>query len=250
MAYKGVGLRDNGSALGILRQVKSALLQETWSRFANRGLLKRLAWLDLSRWPEESGAVDAFVVPKLEAVFHHWKMRFLKRDTTLEGLKDDFARVKVVWSTASKPIEDNHAFWKAIIQNKVAFPMMHYMLRMVLALTPGDAVVEAVFNRLTQILSPHRLRLATTSVEQLLILAVDTDRWYEYDYTQALDIIRQNQRRAQFRGPRIDKGITGKRKLQATKPSTRGAAGTVLCGDKDSHEGMDSSSSSCDEHSE
>ena len=130
-------------------------------------------------------------LPRLEAVFNHWKRGSLKRDITLEGLKDDFGRVKVVPLTASKPIEDNHAFWKAVIKNKVVFPMMQYMLRMVLALT-------------------H------TSVEQLLMLAMDTDRWYEYDYTPALDIICQNQRRAQLCGPRIDKGITGKkRKLQA-----------------------------------
>ena len=38
------------------------------------------------------------------------------------------------------------------------------------------------------------------SIEQLLNLAVDTDCWYEYDYTQALEIICQNQRRAAFSG--------------------------------------------------
>ena len=77
-----------------------------------------------------------------------------------------------------------------MIKNKVAFPIMQDLLRMVLALAPSDAVVEAVFNRLTQILSPHCLRLATTSVERLLILVVDTDCRYGYDYAQALDIIR------------------------------------------------------------
>ena len=37
---------------------------------------------------------------------------------------------------ASKPIVDNHEFWKAIIKNKEAIPMMHYLLQMLLALTP------------------------------------------------------------------------------------------------------------------
>ena len=204
--------------------------------------MKRLAWLDLLRWPEELADVDAFVVPDLQAVFNHWKKRLLKCDITLESLKDDFGRVKVVRSTASKPIEDSYAFWRGIIKNKVVFPMMHYMLRVVRAMTPSDAVVEAVFNQLTRILSPQRLRLASTSVERLLILAVQTDRWYEYDYTRALDINRQNQQRAHFRGPRIDKGITGKNcKLQATEPSTQCATGSVLCGDEDSCEGANSS---------
>ena len=90
MAYKGMGLRDNGSTVGIVRQVKSALLQEMRSRFANRGPLKRLAWLDFMCWPEELRAVGAFVVPELEAMFNHWKKRFLKCGITLEGLKDDF----------------------------------------------------------------------------------------------------------------------------------------------------------------
>ena len=224
-----------GSSVDLLRKIKSALIAEMNTRFANRGVLKRLAWLDLSRWPEDVADVNAFVLPDIEAIFDHWKARFTKRAVTLDALKREFEQIKVVWQTTSKPIEKSHGFWKSIIQNRGVFTQWHYLLRMVLALTPSDAVVEAVFSRLTRILAPQRTLLSTKMVEQLLILAVDTEPWHSYDFTRVVQMLRSNERRAQFRAPRADKG-TKKRtyagKKKATDTST-GDAGDVLMEESD-----------------
>ena len=121
---------------------------------------------------------------------------------------------------------------------------------MVLALTPSDAVVEAVFSRLSRILAPQRTLLSTKMVEQLLILAVDTEPWHSYDFTRVVQMLCSNERRAQFRAPRTDKG-TKKRthagKKKATDTSTVDA-GDVLMEESDASvdSGSSSSSSSAD----
>ena len=248
--FKGVTVTNNGSSVDLLRKIKSALIAEMNKRFANRGVLKRLAWLDLSQWPEDVADVNAFVLPDIEAIFDHWKARFTKRAVTLDALKREFEQIKVVWQTTSKPIEKSHGFWKSIIQNRGVFTQWHYLLRMVLALTPSDAVVEAVFSWLTRILAPQRTLLSTKMVEQLLILAVDTEPWHSYDFTRVVQMLRSNERRAQFRAPRADKG-TKKRthagKNKATDTST-GDAGDVLMEESDASvdSGSSSSSSSAD----
>ena len=249
--FKGVTVTNNGSSVDLLRKIKSALIAEMNARFANRGVLKRLAWLDLSRWPEDVAPMNAFVLPDIEAIFGHWKACFSKRAVTLDGLKREFEQIKVVWQTTSKPIEKSHVFWKSIIQNRGVFIQWHYLLRMVLALTPSDAVVEAVFSRLTFILAPQRTLLSTKMVEQLLILAVDTEPWHSYDFMRVVQMLRSNERRAQCRAPCADKGTkkrtyAGKKK-KATDTST-GDAGDVLMEESDASvdSGSSSSSSSAD----
>ena len=83
------------------------------------------------------------------------------------------------------------------------------MLRILLALTPTDAMVEAAFNRLTQILSRRRLSLRPSLVEQLLILAPDAQMWEHDDYTTVYEMVQKNAWPARFRLAWSDKGVTG-----------------------------------------
>ena len=249
--FKGVTVTNNGSFVDLLRKIKSALIAEMNTRFANRGVWKRLAWLDLSQWPEGVAVVNAFVLPDIEAIFGHWKARLSKRGVTLDGLKREFEQIKVVWQTTSKLIEKSHVFWKSTIQNRTAFIQWHNLLRMVLALTPSDVVMEAVFNRLTRILAPQRTLLSTKMVEQLLILAMDTEPWHSYDFMRVVQMLHSNERRAQFRAPRTDKGTkkcTHAGKKKKATDTTTGGAGDILMEESDAfvHSGFSSSSSSAD----
>lgn len=124
----------------------------------------------------------------------------------LSHLLQELERIKVVWRATLKPIIDSHAFWKDIIANPNTFPDMHIFLRMCLALTPSDAVVESAFSRLKLILGDRRCRLSCDLVEQLLILALDTQKWEEYNYSPVLELQRSSAQRARFRLKRADKG--------------------------------------------
>ena len=120
----------------------------------------------------------------------------------------------------SKPVEKSHVFWQSIIQNRAVFMQWHYLLRTVLALTPNNAVVEAVFSRLTRILAPHCWLLSTKMVEGLLILAMDTEPWHSYAFTRVVEILRSSERHTQFRAPRTDKGtpMRGRPRRPRTPP--------------------------------
>ena len=114
-------------------------------------------------------------------------------------------------------------------------------------------MVEAAFNRLTQIPSERLLSLRPSLVEQLLVVALDAQGWEDYDYTAVCEMVRKNARRARFRLARSDKGVTGdkrkkkkgkKGKEKRAKNSVEGRA--VVQSDTDTSGSSSSSSSSSD----
>ena len=112
----------------------------------------------------------------------------------------------VVWKASAKPIPDIRAFWKGIIVQPEEFPALHIFLRMCMALTPSDAVVENAFSRSRRILADERMSLSSELVEQLLLLALDSPKWDVYNYEKALAALRCNAKRTRFRGRRADRG--------------------------------------------
>ena len=124
-SFKGVAVTQNGGALELLHQIKVALLTDLRQRFGNRGILGRLSWLDLRRWPKASRLPD-YAVSDLEAIYKHWRARLTKRGITLECLKTEFEMIKVVFRTRAPDTGNSHLFWKSIICNKASFPNMHY----------------------------------------------------------------------------------------------------------------------------
>jgi hypothetical protein len=229
----------------MLREVRDGILEQLKSRFAHRGILHHLGWLDVNSWPLGS-ALDQFAVADLCAIVDHWKTRLDGLGVTREKLLRELDNIKAVWKVHQKPIPDALKFWRDIILQPKVFPDMHIVLRMCLAPTPSDAVVESAFSRLRLILADQRLRLGADVVEQLLILALDSARWEVYNYAPVLDMLRKNQCRIHFRGKRADKGI---------KRSAKGGAisapvpGLDAAQEKRSLESSseDSSSSSSDE---
>lgn len=196
---------QNGQAEQALSRIRLAILDQMKERFAHRSVLHRLAWLNVSEWPQDD-ALTRFAVDDITALFCHWQSRLEPHGVQLPNLLQELEQVKVVWKTALKPILDPHAFWKDIIQHPKEFPAMHIFLRMTLALTPSDAVVESAFSGLRLILGDRRLALSSRVVEELLVLVLDTAPWTEYDYTHVLAAQRSSQRRARFRNSRTDKG--------------------------------------------
>jgi hypothetical protein len=83
---------------------------------------------------------------------------------------------------------------------------MHIFLRVCLALTPSDAVVQSAFSRLRMILADRRPRLSSDVVEQLLIFAFDSTPWDEYNFDSVLEAQQFSARRVRFRLKRADKG--------------------------------------------
>ena len=245
--YKGVLILNNSSAVEILRSIKSVVLNEHKERFSKRGILKHLKWLDLRNWPAEDdlAAVAAFAVADMEALFNHWKDGLSRWEVTLAALKAELAVLKSCWKTLPKPIEDSHRFWQKIICNRGDFPKMHYLLRMTLALTPSDAVVESAFSRLTKILTDQRMLISTGLLEQLLFLAIDSIPWEEYDVAEVVHRVRTNGRREQFRRERVDKqGVVGRKRKRPSMSASNGKPLTVDLDDSESDNDDSSSSSS------
>ena len=96
---------------------------------------------------------------------------------------------------------------------------MHIFLRICLALTPSDAVVESAFSKLGMILSDRRLSLSSEMTKQLLILALDSSPWPVYDYAPVAAALKSSKRRALFRSARADRGQ--KRKAQYCSSDAR-----------------------------
>ena len=78
---------------------------------------------------------------------------------------------------------------------------------MCLAITPSNSAVERAFSRLTQILTTRRLSLSPDTAEQLLVVALDSAPWSEYDYAPILSMLRDNATRTHWRRPRSDLGV-------------------------------------------
>ena len=244
MTYKGVGVLDNGGAAPMLKTIREVILSQFKSRMAGRGILHRLGWLDLSTWPENGPELGAFALGDIEAVHQHWRKRLAKRSVTLEGLKAELDMVKTIWQTTAKPVTDSYDFWRRIIRNRGPFPQMHVFLRMCLALCPVDTVVESAFSRLTRILCDQRLAIGTEFLEQLLILAVDSTRWEDYDYSEVIQLIRDNGRRQPFRRARADAGE--KRGKKRKRSSSRHVRADPLLGVEVGSSSSSSSSSDSD----
>ena len=129
---------------------------------------------------------------------------------------------------------------------------MHIFLRMALALTPSNAVVEQAFSRLTHLLSPLRLRLDPSLVQQYLIVALDAPGWWEYDFGPLFQRAKVHASRTPFRYPRSDKGGKHKRRRAASagqgkmRPLTLQASQSSppLSGQKNSSSDSDTSVSS------
>ena len=75
-----------------------------------------------------------------------------------------------------------------------------------LALTPSNAVVEQAFSCLTRLLSPQRLSIDPSLVTLLLIVALDSVPWGEYDVSKVSEFMKAQKTRMPFRYPRSDKG--------------------------------------------
>ena len=242
--YKGVLILNNNSAVELLRSIKTEVLAQHKVRFSNRGILERLKWLDLRMWPSEddAAAVATFAVADIEALFNHWKGRLARWEVTLEALKAELVLLKSCWKTVQKPIADSLDFWRRVICNRGDFPKMHFLLRMVLALTPSDAVVESAFSRLTKILTDQRMRISTGLLEQLLFLAIDSVPWEEYDVTEVAKRVRTNGRREPFRLERVDRqGVVGRKR---SRRAMSGSGAKPLTADSESSSESDTSSQS------
>ena len=151
---------ENGCAVRLSCEVRHTILSTFQERLAKRGRLKHLKCLDVQNWPQRTHQVNQVAVEDFAALFNFYKRLLESHGISLDSLLADFDKVKGVWCTAVKPIRDNHLFWKQIVFNPTTFPCMHVMNRILLALTPTDAVFEAAFNRLTQILSGRCLSCA------------------------------------------------------------------------------------------
>ena len=101
---------------------------------------------------------------------------------------------------------------------------MHIFLRMCLALTPSDAVVESAFSKLGMILSDRRLSLSSEMTEQLLILALDSSPWLVYDYAPVAAALKSSKRRAVFRSARADRGQKRKAQYCSSDASSQGSS--------------------------
>ena len=64
-------------------------------------------------------------------------------------------------------------FWKPIVCNKAEFPLMHLLLRLVLAMSPGSCVVERLFHLLNRVNRLDKRRLTISTLESMLLIAKD-----------------------------------------------------------------------------
>jgi hypothetical protein len=131
----------------------------------------------------------------------------------------EFDRIKALYKTQLVRPVDTKMFWKSVISRKADLPHMHVILRMALALTPSNAVVEQAFSRLTKLLSPQRLSLDTSNVTMLMVVALDSAPWDEYDVSQVADFMKNHRTRTAFRHPRNDKG--GKHRKRQRREQTQ-----------------------------
>ena len=199
------------AACVVLSGIRLATLDQMKDRFANRGILNALTWLDVSRWPL-GPALDSFAKREIRDIYTHWEHRLSRHNISLRDVYTDLERIKTVWITTPKPVLDQMYFWRTIISQPQTFPAMHIFLRMCLALTPSDAVVESAFSRLRKILADCRVSLECNTVEQLLLIALDSEPWETYDFGPVWQMQCSNPTRIHFRTKRSDRGI--KRKIQ------------------------------------
>ena len=221
--FHGIKLTMGGSMTNALKRIRDGFLEEMSARFANRPILAKFGWLDVSKWPVDA-TLQSYGVQDLQAVFEHWKRRF--PSMTWEAVLQEFDQMKVVYKTALKPV-DSRAFLKHIICSRTLFPCMHLLLRCAFALAPGDAVVEQAFSRLTRLLAPQRLRIKPRLVEQNLIMALDSIPWTEYNFAPVWEIVSTNVRRARFRVARSDRG--SKKKKETRKRAKGEEAEALRC---------------------
>ena len=112
---------------------------------------------------------------------------------------------------------------KAVLLQKTTFPAWHIFARMLLAITPTNAVVERLFSRLRRVLTDARTRLSEDHAEEELVLLVDAADWEEYPHYD--DIVREYLAMRKRRAPekkrkvRSDKGKPRKKKKKQANPS-------------------------------
>ena len=140
---------ENVCAADLLCEVRHATPSELEDRLANRDNLKNLKCLDVRKWPHRTHQGDQVGVEDFIAFFNFYKRPLEPHGIILDSLLAECDTVKVVWCTAIEPLPDNHLPWKQTVSNPTTLPSMHVMMCILLALTPTDALVEAVFNRLT-----------------------------------------------------------------------------------------------------
>ena len=73
--FRGYKLHAAGDMLGVLRRVRDHLLDQMTSRFANRGVLANISWLDLKNWPLNDNNIDQYAAADLQQLYDHWKSR-------------------------------------------------------------------------------------------------------------------------------------------------------------------------------
>ena len=106
--------------------------------------------------------------------------------------------------------------------------------------------MEQAFLRFTALLALQRLSLSTKLVEQFMILALDALPWGKYDYQPVWSLVSNNERRAQFRTARADRGgkhASHKRKTTQEVVGAKGKRDVVVCEGESS--GDSSSISDC-----
>ena len=99
-----------------LKRIRDGFLEEMSTRFANRPILGKFGWLDVSKWPVDA-TLQSYGVQDLQAVFEHWKKRF--PSMTWEAVLREFDQMKVVYKTALKPV-DSRAFLEHIICSRTS----------------------------------------------------------------------------------------------------------------------------------
>ena len=244
VVFRGIALKAGGTMKGSLRRIRDVLVKEMVERFANRGILNNLQWLNVACWPLDPSELAVFGMQDIKAVFNHWALRFPWLRWI--DVRSEFDQVKTVFLQSSQPVNPDQ-FWKSIISNKATFPSLHVFLRCCLAVSPSDAVVESAFSRLTQLLSPQRLSIEPTLVEQYMILALDSLPWEEYDFNPVWLTIANNLKRSHFRTKRSDRGgVKRGVKRPRTDADSHSQSGSTDSGSDSSSSSSSSSSSDSD----
>ena len=123
--YKGILLKSGGSMLIPLRCIRGALLQQMEERFANRGIVNQLSWLDVGQWPLNPSELATFAIVDIKAVYLHWARRHPQLKWA--NIFSEFDQVKTVFLQSPQPVNPE-LFWKNIIRNKSSIAYISALL--------------------------------------------------------------------------------------------------------------------------
>ena len=142
-------------------------LKERFASFDD-GVYSSMTWVDPAYWNEE----PAKDLEKMDTLSNHFEEM---------GISIEKCRLKREWKELRALYDRFYAtcnvlaFWKKIFAfKKQQFPNICKLVEMVLSIGPSNAVVECGFSQLTATLSDRRISLNHSTMENLLLLKVNS----------------------------------------------------------------------------